>query len=270
MTAYPALQAATRELYEAAKHQQYTKAVAKIRKKLEKGMKAAFQKQKKIFLGKFTGLRSYFAEASQSNVPWDTIFAAMTEATREQILEEISDAAAKGLTLGGVQAIKDLGIDLKFDLKNTKAVAFMDQYGLDYVKGIDETTRDGLRDLMTESISEGWSYTDTAKAIAEMFDKFSDWRARLIAITETGHAYSEGTLITAQIMQEAGLQMQKSWLTAGDDDVEEDCRENEEAEWIDIDDEFPSGDDRPLAHPNCRCVLLTRRAGSGDDEEEEG
>src|ERR1041385_4571547 len=114
----------------------------------------------------------------------------MAEATREELLAEIVDAARQGLMLGGVQAIKDLGLDIRFDLQNTKAIAFMDQYGLDFVAGINETTREALRALMTESISEGWSYTQAAKAITQMFGEISDWRAELIAITETGNAYS--------------------------------------------------------------------------------
>jgi phosphohistidine phosphatase len=36
------------------------------------------------------------------------------------------------------------------------------------------------------------------------------------------------------------------------------CQENAEAGWIDMDDQFPSGDDEPPAHPNCGCELETR------------
>lgn len=36
------------------------------------------------------------------------------------------------------------------------------------------------------------------------------------------------------------------------------CMENADAGWIPIDDEFPSGDDEPPAHPNCSCELETR------------
>lgn len=36
------------------------------------------------------------------------------------------------------------------------------------------------------------------------------------------------------------------------------CMENADAGWIDIDEDFPSGDDEPPAHPNCACELETR------------
>ena len=44
-----------------------------------------------------------------------------------------------------------------------------------------------------------------------------------------------------------------AWLTAGDDQVEEDCLENEDASPIGIDEEFPNGDD---PHVGCRCAII--------------
>ena len=38
----------------------------------------------------------------------------------------------------------------------------------------------------------------------------------------------------------------------------EDCQENADAGWIDIDDEFPGGVDEPPQHPNCDCDIETR------------
>jgi phosphohistidine phosphatase SixA len=53
---------------------------------------------------------------------------------------------------------------------------------------------------------------------------------------------------------------QKQWVT--DADPCEDCEDNADEGWIDADDEFPSGDDEPPAHPNCHCSLDVRE---GDD-----
>lgn len=49
---------------------------------------------------------------------------------------------------------------------------------------------------------------------------------------------------------------QKQWVT--DADPCEDCEDNADEGWIDADDEFPSGDDEPPAHPNCKCALDIR------------
>jgi phosphohistidine phosphatase SixA len=47
---------------------------------------------------------------------------------------------------------------------------------------------------------------------------------------------------------------EKSWVGG----TCETCQENAQAGWIDMDDQFPSGDDEPPAHPNCDCELETR------------
>ena len=47
-------------------------------------------------------------------------------------------------------------------------------------------------------------------------------------------------------------------MTSGDDTCCDDCEANEAAGLIDLDEAFPSGDDSPPAHPNCRCTVETR------------
>jgi phosphohistidine phosphatase len=49
-------------------------------------------------------------------------------------------------------------------------------------------------------------------------------------------------------------QTEKSWVGG----TCETCQENADAGWIDMDEQFPSGDDEPPAHPNCNCELETR------------
>lgn len=47
---------------------------------------------------------------------------------------------------------------------------------------------------------------------------------------------------------------EKSWVGG----TCETCQENADEGWIDMDEQFPSGDDEPPAHPNCDCELETR------------
>jgi len=42
------------------------------------------------------------------------------------------------------------------------------------------------------------------------------------------------------------------------------CAENESAGWIPIDEAFPSGDQTPPNHPNCRCACLYQVAGGSE------
>jgi len=82
----------------------------------------------------------------------------------------------------------------------------------------------------------------------------------MVAVTEIGNALEAGSAITAKELQDAGLVMEKSWLTVGDDRVcSEECELNEAQGWIPLDEPFASGHMHPLAHPACRCTALQRR-----------
>ena len=124
-------------------------------------------------------------------------------------------------------------------------------------KDIDETTVSQMRNLLTAGVDAD---TPLSKIITQIKQAgaFSRQRAETIAVTEIGNAYSQGTLDAAQQMSDDGANMEKSWLAEGDCcDI---CDGNADDDWIPIDDNFSSGDDAPLAHPNCRCALLTRVA----------
>ena len=74
-------------------------------------------------------------------------------------------------------------------------------------------------------------------------------RAKMIAQTELNDAFNQGVF---QFGKDAGA-TGKSW----DTDIAPCmvCIENELAGVIDIDDDFPSGDDAPPGHPRCMCSL---------------
>jgi hypothetical protein len=54
---------------------------------------------------------------------------------------------------------------------------------------------------------------------------------------------------------QSGVVVGKSWLTAGDDRVDEDCMAAETDGVIPLNASFSNGDSAPPDHPNCRCVL---------------
>lgn len=148
-----------------------------------------------------------------------------------------------------------------FNLESPGAVQYLKTNSFTSLAAkLDETTASEIERILIAGLEEGLSYSQIAKLITEKFSDFGAARARMIAITEIGNAYSDATLQNAFALEEAGIRMQKSWMTVGDDKVDPDCSANEAAGWVGVDDAFPSGDDRPLAHPGCRCALLVRRA----------
>ncbi len=114
---------------------------------------------------------------------------------------------------------------------------------------ISVTSVNRLRDAIAEAWDAGGSYNQVVEAIQNTFREFSDSRAGTIAQTEINDAYNHGRLAIAI---EAGYD-QKEWDPDGE--ACPICMDNVDAGWIGIDDDFPSGDSAPTAHPNCDCSI---------------
>ncbi len=111
------------------------------------------------------------------------------------------------------------------------------------------TSINRLRDAVADAWDAGGSFEQITAAIRDTFEDFSDTRAGMIAQTEVNDAYNQGRIYTAA---NAGFD-QKAWDPDGE--ACEICMANVDAEWIGIDEEFPSGDMAPTAHPNCDCSI---------------
>lgn len=136
---------------------------------------------------------------------------------------------------------------------NDRAVAWANSHAADLVTQIDEATRNELNRVITTGIESGLDVGQIADSIHAM-DAFSDKRASLIAETEIAGAESQGALEgLRELAATTDLTIQKTWVVT--DEACDDCQDNEDEGPIDLDDDFPSGDDAPPAHPNCRCAL---------------
>ena len=120
--------------------------------------------------------------------------------------------------------------------------------------GFSGTSIERLQDAIGSAWDAGGSYDQIVKAVQETFSQFSDVRAGLVAQTEVNDAYVAGR----RALADASGMDQKSWDADGTDACEE-CTANIDAGWIDIDEDFPSGDDGPTAHPGCDCGLDFRK-----------
>jgi uncharacterized protein with gpF-like domain len=173
------------------------------------------------------------------------------------------------LVKGAAQLQQQLGLfDPKttFTLSNPRAVAWMRKNGgsVDYIKDIQQTTADSLKQVITTGLDEGWSYNTTAREIQKLYDEpISRDRAQLIAVTESARAYEAGNHAFAQSIEDEGIAMEKQWTTSHDDRVSDGCAENEAAGWIPLDEAFPSGDQEPPRFPGCRCYCMYRQVKGG-------
>lgn len=242
----------------------------------ERGLRAAmerwFREQRRVF-GERAGQAVTPGETPSSSA-FDGALEAALLAGKPAAAAAAQSAVESALLLGAQAALADLGdigLGIAFDLRNPRAVAYLQDKGAALVTQINETTQQEMRDLIVRMVEERASYDQVAREISRRWAEMAipkpqghiDSRAHLIAVTEVGQAYEQGNLAAVQDMASLGLAMEKSWLTVGDNRVSDDCAKNEGAGWIPLDEPFPSGDDRPLRFPGCRCTALYRRVGSG-------
>jgi hypothetical protein len=85
--------------------------------------------------------------------------------------------------------------------------------------------------------------------------------AGIVSKDAAGRPYAKALefIAAGEMKQITAAVFEKRWVTDADPCPE--CDENALVGWIDGDDVFPSDDDEPPVHPNCRCSLETRRVG---------
>ncbi len=179
---------------------------------------------------------------------------------------------APAMTLAAQTLIAELAVETAFSLANPRAVAYLQQHGYGLISQIDAVTRGNIATIVNNGVAEGWSYDRIAQEISSLYSEMAvgkpqlhiDSRAHLIAVTESGNAYEAGNSIVVTDLQDAGLQMQKKWLTVGDERVSDGCAENEAQGWIPFAQSFQSGHMQPLRFPGCRCTTLYRRRPDDD------
>jgi hypothetical protein len=121
-------------------------------------------------------------------------------------------------------------------------------------KNFSDTTLTDIGNALGEAIALGLDAKASAKLIAN--HAASPARALTIAITEQNRAVSYATSVR---YREAGLQ-QMQWLVFDPCKI---CAQNAN-QIVNIGQQFPSGDQRPPAHPNCRCALAPVIPGFDD------
>jgi hypothetical protein len=238
----------------AARLRQRERALAPMVAKAKHDIGRAFTAQGEAFLAGLPGAQREAArlrEDAIQELDWESAFDDTEEPFAVAVEKPLTTMVQAALRSGFINAVGDFKASIAFDLKNPRAVAYVKAHGADLVSGLNDTTRERMRSLIETAIEDGKSYGKLATEIRQSFEDMSRNRAELIAVTEAGNGYEAGNLQAAQGLKDEGLVVQKAWILADDHPGEDECDENADAGWIDVEDAFPSGDDTPLAHPNC-------------------
>ena len=245
--------------------------LAPVKNKMQARFEAFFRRQKREFMSGFMRIKTKWPIQESDPPPltpeqWEMIFDMIALDSIGVVGYDLVALAQEAMLKAGLMKAGSINISPSFTLANPAAKEYLENYGYNLITKVDNTTKTQLGRIITRGLDEGESYQKVARNIRDMFDGFSERkpqahirnRAELIAVTETGNAYTEAALIQSKSLQMAGLPMVKKWNTVGDDRVSDGCRENESVGWIPLDNAFPSGHMRPLRFPGCRCDLLTR------------
>ena len=214
----------------------------------------------------FKGIIEQVTKKYGSKKSWMEVKASLDNLDTGEMDDAITKSVKKSLLFGGKYRVKKdklgrLGID--FALNHPLATDYLKTDAALRLAQMAETTKASIRPILSEAVANGDSVQELARKLSDDFG-FSETRAELISIHEVGDAYEAGNFIPLQEVQELGYTVSKKWSTVHDDQVTPECAENEDAGWLDLEDECPSGDLRPKreGNPRCRCTLLTETQSS--------
>ena len=170
----------------------------------------------------------------------------------------LSPSWMASLTEGFEMANATYSLRLSFDLFNPKFKKYIEKYGLDKAKNINNTTKDKLRKSLSEGIGTGEGIPKLRDRISTIYTEAKTSRATLIARTETVSTVNTGAFET---YKGAKLE-QKEWLATSDTRTRE-THASINREVVDINKPFSNG----LMYPgdssgsasevcNCRCTIL--------------
>jgi len=159
---------------------------------------------------------------------------------------------AAGGTAGGTTG-PDLAIS--FTMGTTAQSKVVDDYllknALDHAKGINDTTKNQLKDALREGIGQGEGIPELRKRVKDVFSEASTNRANTIARTETAQAFEAAN---QQAMKESGVVTRQAWLTARDSRVRM-SHSLLEGVTVPLGETWPGGI-TPGSEINCRCTSI--------------
>lgn len=251
----PSLIEALDRLREAIAQDAKERALRPLEGRLARLMRRMFREQKAYLLKT--------AKAGLQGQLLGSIDRALFSASMASIERKVAEVLLLAFERGQAAAERDLREALASDVLRER----MAKRAVDLISGIDEVTRERVTALLVKAVEDKWSYTKLAGLLRKLFAGFAAPasqrhirdRAEHIAVTEIGQAFVDGQIEAAEELARGGADLEKGWLTVGDDHVSDGCRENEQAGWIPLAQTFPSGHRAPLRFPGCRCALQIRR-----------
>lgn len=130
-----------------------------------------------------------------------------------------------------------------------QAVTYAQQRSAQLVTGMQQETKRRLAQVISDGIKNKRGIPGLSRDIRAMFEDMSRSRAETIARFETSDSLQQAFIDRGRDLGVTG----KEWIEIAPED--QDCLGNAAAGVVKFEDPFPSGHQRPPAHPRCVCAL---------------
>ena len=239
--------------------------IDQVHKPAERGLTLALT-------GYFRGAKKrYAARTKEALGSQRAVSRSISDTALAIILDELAEKKKLKKAMGSrlLQAIKraflitakQMRVDLEFDEMQANAESALDLC----IARVIGTTHKDLTVLITTALDEGETVSNIAAQITAS-QRFSNSEALLIARTETTRATSQGAVRAMSSALNAGVSLQKEWLTSRDGNVRE-AHQIIDGQIVDVDANFNSMGSF-AAHPgefgsaaldcNCRCTVIPK------------
>ena len=155
--------------------------------------------------------------------------------------------------IGGIDILPDnIAPLVQPDFINDAAIEYAKQFRFDQVAGITDTSRKQVQRVLSDWIESGESLPALEAKLSPIF---GDFRAKMIAQTETTRIFAEAN---EAAWKSTGFVSHKQWMTSRDDSVCVICGPLDgkiAATGNAFYSEIGGGFTSPPAHVNCRCFL---------------
>ena len=177
------------------------------------------------------------------------------------VAEDVKDDLEIIAAAGGEEALTALGVDDSGMLSMVNHVAgdWAERHAAKLIGQISDTTRDEIRDIVTNAFSDGSTIQELARDIRDA-GAFSEQRAEMIAETESSRASTQGNVAG---WKASGQVATLHFVLSADHSGPDECDDAAENSPYDIDGDLP---DLPI-HPNCFCSLVIGSLSGGDEED---
>ena len=192
----------------------------------------------------------------------------------QTIMKEYGDVRIEELNFTGKAVNQGEGkaIAVEFNVNDPRVLKWLGSRMKQFSKEVAGTTFDEIEAILREGFAEGDSIVTVSETLRGKFESWEQYRASLIARTETISAMNKSDLESVRQLELEDL-LQKHWLSSRDDNTREThlaADKEYSGEGIGVDEDFKVGQDYMEApglgslaeeNINCRCTIYYSKVG---------